>query len=75
MGAKLVVASAKTFAHRIYLGRGIYGDFQLRYCQGAFVENGWTYPDYKSEPIFQFLEKTRKTYFNQLKDLHDASYL
>ncbi|MCH7754248.1 DUF4416 family protein [candidate division KSB1 bacterium] len=66
MAAKLVVASAKNFAHRIYLGRGIYGDLQLRYCQGAFVENECPYPDYKSEPILQFLEKTRKTYFNQL---------
>ncbi len=65
--AKLVVASTKNFAHRIYLGRGIYGDLQLRYCQGGFVENEWTYPDYSSEPILQFLEKTGNTYFNQLK--------
>jgi len=67
--AKLVVASTKNFAHRIYLGRGVYGDLQLRYCHGEFVENEWTYPDYKSEPILQFLEKTRNTYFNQLKRL------
>ncbi len=67
--AKLVVASAKNFAHRIYLGRGICGDLQLRYCQRGFVENEWSYPDYKSEPILQFLEKIRKTYFKQLKKL------
>ena len=66
--AKLVVASTKNFAHRIYLGRGIYGDLQLRYCRNEFIANEWTYPDYKSELSLQFLSKTRKIYFKQLKN-------
>lgn len=44
--AKLVLASAKNFSHRLYLGRGIYGEVTMRFQEGQFSELPWTYPDY-----------------------------
>lgn len=56
--AKLVLASTKDHAHRIYLGQGIYGEVTLHYQRGRFHPWPWTYPDYQSEAyqaIFQEL--------------------
>jgi len=61
-GAKLVLASTKDFAHRVYLGRGIYGDVQLRYVHGRFCTSEWTYPDYQTGPALSFFERVRETF-------------
>jgi len=68
-GAKLVLASTKDFAHRVYIGDGIYGDNHLRFVHGAFVENPWTYPDYKIPVALRFFTEVRQSYLAQ-KDLH-----
>ncbi len=64
---KLVVASHKNFAHRIYLSRGVFGDVQLVYRDSGFIANEWTYPDYKSEAAITFFESARKVYAKQLE--------
>ncbi|NMA54573.1 MAG: DUF4416 family protein [Firmicutes bacterium] len=46
--AKLVLASTKDHAHRLYLGQGIYGEVTLYYAGGEFQPWPWTYPDYAS---------------------------
>lgn len=69
--AKIVVASTKNFDHRIYLGKGIYGDVQLRYRGGQFVANDWTYADYQSPAMKRFFHKIRNVYYRQLKCLNE----
>ncbi|MFQ5648796.1 MAG: DUF4416 family protein [bacterium] len=64
--AKLVVASTKNFAHRIYLANGIYGDVQLQYRNGGFIPNSWTYADYRSDLMTEFLTRVRSIYQHQL---------
>lgn len=59
---RFVLASGKNFAHRIYLGQGIYADLTLIYRKGAFRELPWTYPDYADEPILGFLAQVRRKY-------------
>lgn len=44
--AKLVLASAKNFSHRIYLGRGIFAEVTMRYEGSGFTALPWTYLDY-----------------------------
>lgn len=74
--SKLVVSSTKNFDHRIYLGQGVYGDVQLRYRKGEFVTNEWTYPDYCSQVVLDFLLDVRDNYFETLKQLtDDKSYI
>ena len=43
---KVVVASTKNFTHRIYIGKGIYGDLQLMRQKGSYAPMPWTYADY-----------------------------
>ncbi|HFE52352.1 MAG TPA: DUF4416 family protein [Bacteroidetes bacterium] len=60
--SKLVLSTTKNFDHRVYLGRGIYGDVQLRFRRGEFRFNDWTYPDYKSDLALDFFHRARDIY-------------
>ena len=66
--AKLVLATTKDYDHRIYLGRGIFGDVHLCFRKGHFQINRWTYPDYQQPEILSFFENVRKIYLEQLRD-------
>ncbi len=68
---KLVVASTKNFAHRIYVGGGIFGDVQLRYQNNRFATHEWTYPDYATPLALGFFQRVRERYFQQLKDSNE----
>jgi hypothetical protein len=48
---RIVLASTKNRAHRIYLGKGIYGEVSLLYRdrEGAFMPHLFTYRDYQDE--------------------------
>ena len=63
--AKLVLATAKDFAHRVYLGQGIYGDVQLRFRNGQFEPSKWTYPDYQTELAMTFFNQVRHHFMEQ----------
>lgn len=45
--AKVVLASTKDYAHRLYLGDGIYGEVTLIFRKGSFVPHVNTYRDYQ----------------------------
>src|SRR5437762_3281111 len=60
---KLVLATTKDHAHRIYLGEGIYGEITLRYWQHKWQPWPWTYPDYAAGTYFPFFLVVR----NRLK--------
>ena len=64
---RFVLATGKNFAHRIYLGLGIYADLTLIYQRGAFEKLPWTYPDYADQPVLGFLGKVRNKYAVELK--------
>ncbi len=63
--AKLILVTTKNFSHRIYLGRGIYGDVQLFWRHGGFQANPWTYPDYLEKSTLEFLTLLRKNYLER----------
>ncbi len=54
-----VLATHKGYAHRIYLGRGVYGDLTLIYHKGAFRPLEWTYPDYACASMLKLLGQIR----------------
>lgn len=62
---KLVLATTKNFAHRIYLGKGIYGDVQLIWRGGRFMGNPWTYPDYLDARTLAFFTGVRTDYMKR----------
>jgi hypothetical protein len=56
----LVLATAKGYAHRIYLMHGIYGEVTLIYQDGGFEPLPWTYPDYQMPEVLHFLADVRE---------------
>jgi len=65
--AKVVLATAKDFSHRIYIGAGIYAEVTLRYsnAERRFMPCEHTYPDYRSDEY--------RSLFNRSRDLLRAA--
>jgi hypothetical protein len=59
--AKLVLASTKDHAHRIYLREGIYAEITLAYRQRHWQSHDWTYPDYRRDDYQQFFTQCRES--------------
>ena len=60
--AKLVLASTKDYAHRIYLRKGIFAEVTLSYRGDSFTPNEWTYPDYRSKEYIDIFNQIRALY-------------
>jgi hypothetical protein len=56
---KLVLASAKDRAHRIYMGQGIYAEECLFFLDGQWQPRPWTYPDYQRSDVRAFFKEAR----------------
>lgn len=65
--ARLVLASCKDFAHRIYLGGGIYAEVTLLWRRGTWQALEWTFPDFASGAYFDFFTQLRQRYLQSLK--------
>ena len=66
--ARFVLATGKNYAHRIYIGLGIYADLTLIYQKGSFRKLPWTYPDYTEKNMLTYLEMVRNKYVADLKN-------
>lgn len=66
---RLVLATGKNYAHRIYLSQGFYADLTLLAGKGGFRALSWSYPDYAEGPVPEFLALVRQKYLWQLKQL------
>ncbi len=58
--SRLVLATTKDYAHRIYLGEGIYGEVTLLFRRSRCTFFPWTYPDYRSEIFIPFFLDMRR---------------
>ncbi|MBI3300722.1 MAG: DUF4416 family protein [Deltaproteobacteria bacterium] len=66
---KLVLASTKNQAHRLYLSQGIYAEVTLLYHHGAFHPFVYTYADYRWPETHAFLRRGRARYLEQLRTI------
>ncbi|MBI2827383.1 MAG: DUF4416 family protein [Planctomycetia bacterium] len=57
--AKLVLASTKDFAHRIYLERGIYAEVTLHYQGRGWQHHRFSFPDYQRSDYQAFFTQAR----------------
>ena len=62
--AKLVLASTKDHAHRIYLRDGIHAEVTLMYRHRHWQPLDWTYPDYRREDFHRFFNECRARVLN-----------
>ena len=60
--SKLVLATAKDYSHRVYIGSGIYAEPTLHYEDGHWKGWPWTYPDYASPRYHTFFDHIRELY-------------
>jgi hypothetical protein len=66
---RLVLATGKNYAHRIYLSQGIYGDLTLLAGSKGYYALSWSYPDYAQGPLPELLGLVRHKYLWQLQQL------
>jgi hypothetical protein len=61
---KVVLATTKDYAHRVYLGQGIYAEATLVYrrASAGFEPWPWTYPDYREPAALAFFNAARDEY-------------
>ncbi len=71
---RFVLATGKNYAHRIYIGMGIYADLTLIYQKGSFKKLSWTYPDYIEKNMVAYLEMVRNKYAVDLKMRSEAEF-
>ena len=67
--AKIVLATTKDYSHRIYVGKGIFGDLHLYFENGSYRKQHWTYPDYQQLLAINFFNDLRKRYREQMIDI------
>ncbi|MDR1678098.1 MAG: DUF4416 family protein [Deltaproteobacteria bacterium] len=58
----LVLSTGKFSGHRLYLGRGLWGELTLHYHRGAFEAMPWTYQDYQKPQVINLLTVMRQNY-------------
>lgn len=66
--AKLVLATTKDFAHRIYLDKGIFAEVTLVYQKKSFRVREWTYPDFRTNEYIRIFNHIRDLYEQQTKN-------
>ncbi len=67
-GARLVLASTKDHAHRIYLRDGIFAEVTMRYRFRKWQTFDYTFPDFASGVYDEFLSSVRKLWLSEVKN-------
>jgi len=65
--SKLVLASTKSYSHRIYIGKKIYAEVTLVFDKGSWRPLPYTYPDYRQQCYYDFFEQVRTRLMEQLR--------
>lgn len=66
--AKIVLASTKNYAHRVYLRKGIYGEVTLFFQDGIYRPNIFTYRDYQEKRCVDMFMRARELFSELLHD-------
>lgn len=65
---KVVLASAKYNAQKIYLSKGIWADLTLHYSKGKFTPYNWSFPDFKKDLYKSTFLQIREKYKLKVKE-------
>ena len=68
-GARLVLASTKDHAHRIYLRDGIFAEVTMRYRFKKWTSFDYTFPDFASGVYDEFLSCVRRLWLMEAKNV------
>ncbi len=67
--SKVVLATTKDFAHRIYLQVGIYAEVTLIYQGKGFQPLPYTYPDYRTTEYLTLFDQAREAFCRSYQNL------
>ncbi|MCX7014064.1 MAG: DUF4416 family protein [Candidatus Sumerlaeota bacterium] len=69
--SRVVLATGKDYAHRVYVGHGIYEEVTLIYRRRppGFESLPWTYPDYRKMDVLKFFNEAREICLEQRRAL------
>jgi hypothetical protein len=67
----VIMATAKDFAHRIPLGRGIYAHLEFLFSRPGVRTLDWTYPDLRREPAQASFRNVREIFLRQRRESGD----
>lgn len=67
----LVMATAKDFAHRIPLGRGIFAHLEFLFTKTSVKTLEWTYPDLRREPPQAYFRSVREIFLRGIRERPD----
>jgi hypothetical protein len=67
-GSKLVLASTKTFAHRLYLRDGIFAEITMNFRASKWLSHQFTFPDFKSGMYDDFLNRARDRHLRKIRN-------
>jgi len=66
--ARVVLVSTDDYSHRVYMGKGIYGETTLIYSGDDFQNLPYTYPDFRLKEYHNLFKEARKVYKRDSKD-------
>jgi hypothetical protein len=66
--SNIVLASTKNYSHRIYLGKGIFGEVTLIYKGKTYHPHMFSYRDYQDESYLKIFMHARSLYKNMLHE-------
>ncbi|MBN1357002.1 DUF4416 family protein [bacterium] len=65
---KVILASVKDRAQKIYLDKGVYADPTLFYIKGGFHSYEWSLPDFKTPVYYPVFHRIRELYRLAMKE-------
>jgi hypothetical protein len=71
--SKLILASTKNFAHRIYIGRKMYAEVTLVFDKGQWRVLPYTFPDYYRPEYHEFFSTVRSRLVQQLRQIRNPT--
>ena len=66
--SKLVLASTKNFAHRLYLRDGIFAEITMNFRGDKWLSHQFTFPDFKSGIYDAFLSQARDRHLRKIRN-------
>lgn len=66
-GSKLVLASTRGLAHRVYIGQGISAEVTMSYRRGEWVKRDYTFADFKTGRYDEFISRIRDAHVARLQ--------
>lgn len=67
--ARVLLVSSKDFSHRVYIGKGVYGEVTLVYSGNDFQILPYTYPDFRLREYRDLFKEARRLYQTEMKIL------